>query len=306
VLLLLLGVASLGLAAFLIGEVATMPARQRVGAIRRAASYGSRRRPAGPEPGAKDEGFRERALGPLSTNLARGVLRLSPRSTIESINVKLLSAGLGRTVSPTTYLAAKGMLAGGGFVAGAVLTAAIGKSVGGSLLLTLLCAFMGFSVPDIWLTMRARARKERIRSELPDALDLLAVSVEAGMGFDGAIAKLTEHMEGPLSDEFALTLGEMRIGESRQEALKKMAQRVDTPELAAFSRAIIQADQLGISLGRILKVQAQDTRNRRQAAAEERAMKAPIKMLFPTVVFIFPAMFLVILGPAFLNLAELF
>ena len=143
-------------------------------------------------------------------------------------------------------------------------------------------------------------------SELPDALDLLAVSVEAGMGFDGAISKLTEHMEGPLADEFALALGEMRIGESRSNALTKMMKRVNTAEFSAFVRSIIQADQIGISLGRILKVQAADTRARRQLAAEERAMKAPIKMLFPTVLFIFPAMFIVILGPAFLNLSELF
>jgi tight adherence protein C len=304
VVFLILGIASLGLAVFLVGEVATLPARQRAGSIRRAAHYGSRRRPI--ERGPREEGFRERALGPFATSLARGVLRLSPRSTVDSINTKLLTAGLGRTVSPTAYLAAKACCAAAGFGGGAVLTTVVGKSAGGSLLLALVCGLIGFFVPDLWITMRARSRKERIRAELPDALDLLAVSVEAGLGFDGAISKLTEHMEGPLAEEFSLTLGEMRIGESRQEALKKMAQRVDTPEIAAFSRAIIQADQLGISLGRILKVQAADTRNRRQAAAEERAMKAPIKMLFPTVIFIFPAMFLVILGPAFLNLAKLF
>jgi tight adherence protein C len=126
------------------------------------------------------------------------------------------------------------------------------------------------------------------------------------MGFDGAIAKLTEHMDGALVEEFSMTLGEMRIGESRSEALKKMAERVPAPEMAAFVRSIVQADQLGISLGRILRVQAADTRLRRQAAAEERAMKAPIKMLFPTVLFIFPAMFLVILGPAMLNLSKIF
>jgi tight adherence protein C len=145
-----------------------------------------------------------------------------------------------------------------------------------------------------------------VKAQLPDALDLLAVSVEAGLGFDGAIAKITEHMEGELADECTLALGEMRIGESRQEALKRMAERVNAPELQSFVRAIIQADQLGISLGRILRVQAVDSRNRRQMAAEERAMKAPIKMLFPTVMFIFPAMFVVILGPAVLNIMETF
>jgi tight adherence protein C len=133
----------------------------------------------------------------------------------------------------------------------------------------------------------------------------LAVSVEAGLGFDGAVAKLTEHMDGALVDEFAITMGEMRIGESRQVALKKMAERVPAPELAAFVRAVVQAEQLGISLGRILRVQAADSRLRRQAAAEEKAMKAPIKMLFPTVLFIFPAMFLVVLGPAVINILNI-
>jgi len=165
---------------------------------------------------------------------------------------------------------------------------------------------LGFFAPDYGLTLKARGRKERVRAELPDALDLLAVSVEAGLGFDGALAKIKEHMDGPLAEEFALMLSEMRIGESRQEALKRLSDRVDVPELSAFTRAIIQADQLGTSLGRILRVQAADARLRRQAAAEEKAMKAPIKMLFPTVLFIFPAMFLVILGPALLNIQELF
>ena len=113
-------------------------------------------------------------------------------------------------------------------------------------------------------------------------------------------------MEGPLAEEFGLTLSEMRIGESRTEALKRLAERVDAPELSAFARAIIQADQLGTSLSRILRVQAADSRVRRQATAEERAMKAPIKMLFPTVLFIFPAMFLVIIGPAIMNIQKIF
>jgi tight adherence protein C len=109
-------------------------------------------------------------------------------------------------------------------------------------------------------------------------------------------------MSGPLVDEFELALNQMRIGESRQVALRSLADRVDAPEVGAFVRAVVQADQLGMSLGRILRVQAADSRLRRQAAAEERAMKAPIKMLFPTVLFIFPAMFLVILGPAMIHL----
>jgi tight adherence protein C len=176
----------------------------------------------------------------------------------------------------------------------------------GLLLGALMAGAIGFLGPDYALTLKARGRKEKIRADLPDALDLLAVSVEAGLGFDASLAKLREHMDGPLAEEFGLTLSEMRIGESRGEALKRMSDRVDAPELSAFTRAIIQADQLGTSLGRILRVQAADARLRRQAAAEEKAMKAPIKMLFPTVLFIFPAMFLVILGPAILNVQKIF
>jgi len=300
--LLVFGLASLGLAAYLIGEVATLPARQREGSLRRAATYGHRRRAAR---GQSQEGFRERAVEPMKMGLAHAVLKLSPRMTVDKVSRRLMGAGVGRAFSPTSFLASKAVFAILGFLGGTFLGGLAGKSSLG-ILLALFFLFVGFMLPDMFVSFKARGRREEIRAELPDALDLLAVSVEAGLGFDAAIAKLTEHMEGPLVDEFALSLGEMRIGETRQHALEKMVQRVQAPELASFVRAIIQADQLGISLGRILRVQATDTRNKRQAAAEEKAMKAPIKMLFPTAVFIFPSMFLIILGPAFLNFKGIF
>ncbi len=303
-LLLALALASLAAAVFLAGEAATLPARQRQGSIRRAAMYGEKRRPG--HPPSAHPGFRERALAPAATGLARVVLRLTPNASADSIGAKLLAAGLGRTVSPTVFLAVKGAAAIGGSVF-ALLVAAAGEGATPKAIVAVAgFALTGFFLPDAVLRFKARARRERIQAELPDALDLLAVSVEAGLSFDAAIAKLTEHMDGPLADEFGLALSEMRIGESRAEALRKMAERVVAPEMASFTRAVIQADQLGISLGRILRLQAAEARNRRQAAAEERAMKAPIKMLFPTVLFIFPAMFIVILGPAFLNLSRLF
>jgi tight adherence protein C len=298
--ILVLGLLLLGGAVFLVGEVATLPSRQRQSSVRRAATYGRFRLP-GAAPQLK---FRERVIAPASTKLADLVLRLNPRVSVESVRMKLLAAGLANKIQPKQFLALKGAAASGGLVVGFLI--GVGSSPMSAFLFALMFGAAGFFGPDFFVSMRARRRQEQVRAELPDALDLLAVSVEAGMGFDGAITKLTEHMDGALSEEFSLTLGEMRVGESRQEALKKMADRVDTPELSAFVRAIIQADQLGISLGRILRVQAADTRLRRQAAAEERAMKAPIKMLFPTVMFIFPAMFLVILGPALLGLSKLF
>ena len=300
--LLVFGLASLGLAAYLIGEVATLPARQREGNLRRASNYGRSR---GKSSGQGQESFRERAVEPMKMGMAHAVLKLSPRMTVDKVSRKLMGAGVGRAITPTSFLASKALVAVLGFVGGTFLGGMTGNGTLG-ILLAILFAFIGFVIPDLFVSFKARGRREEIRSELPDALDLLAVSVEAGLGFDAAISKLTEHMDGPLIDEFALALGEMRIGESRTNALQKMVDRNQAPELASFVRAIIQADQLGISLGRILRVQATDTRNKRQAAAEEKAMKAPIKMLFPTALFIFPSMFLIILGPAFLNFDDVF
>ena len=301
VLILFIAIASLGAAVFLIGEAATLPARERHGSIRRAATYGKSRRAA---TGRPEETFGSRVVDPMKMGLAQSVLKVSPRLTVEAVSARLMGAGLGRVISPTTFLAAKAAAAIGGVFGGLI----VGGMVGGafSILFAVLFALIGFMAPDIVVSFKARGRRDQIRAGLPDALDLLAVSVEAGLGFDAAIQKLTEHMEGPLVEEFALALGEMRIGETRQNALQKMVERVEASELASFVRAIIQADQLGISLGRILRVQATDTRNKRQAAAEEKAMKAPIKMLFPTALFIFPSMFLIILGPAFLNFRGIF
>jgi tight adherence protein C len=290
----------LATSAFIVAEVLSFGARQRSAALRRAAGYGHVRVTVGPD----RLRFRERVVVPLAVKLAALTLRLNPRLTAENVRHRLLSAGLSGRVSVQMFLAAKAFFAIFFLLLGLAISPSFGFPVG--VLFAGAFAAGGFALPGIVVSGRARKRKEEIRAQLPDALDLLAVSVEAGLGFDGALDKITDQMDGALSEEFALTLGEMRIGESRHEALKKLAERVDTPEVAGFSRAIIQADQLGISLGRILKVQAADSRSRRQAAAEERAMKAPIKMLFPTVAFIFPAMFLVILGPALLNLREIF
>jgi tight adherence protein C len=299
VLLILLAVLFLAGAAYLFGEAATAPARDRQVSVKRAANYGKFRAALGEH----DKPFRDRVLEPAVDRLSKLVLRVHPKTNVDGVRNRLLAAGLGRTITPSAFLAAKAAVGIGGLLVGLLLGAVVG-SVG--LLLAVALGGVGFLAPDFLVGSRARKRRELIRAQLPDALDLLAVSVEAGLGFDGAISKLTDHMDGPLTEEFGLTLNEIRIGESRQDALKKLSARCDTPEVSGFSRAIIQADQLGISLGRILRVQATDTRLRRQAAAEEKAMKAPIKMLFPTVLFIFPAMFLVILGPAFLNLNKVF
>jgi len=285
--LLIVAVATVGFAAYYLAEVATAPMRTRRNLVHRAANYG-REKIAGKELPR----FRERVMLPLTTQVAKVMFKVNPKASSESVAKKLMAAGL-RNASPNGFIASQGIFA-------------LGAGFFGLLLFGVLMGVLGFMAPTFVLNAKVRARQAAVASELPDALDLLSVSVEAGLGFDGAVQKLTEHMHGPLIEEFELALGEMRIGESRVEALKKMAERSASQEMASFVRAIIQADQLGISLGRILRIQAGDTRLKRQLLAEEKAMKAPIKMLFPTVAFIFPAMFIVILGPAMLNLAKVF
>jgi tight adherence protein C len=298
-LILILAIASIAGAVFYFAELATAPMRNRRNLVHRAANYGLVRRATG-----KDlPRFRDRAIDPFVGKVAAFVLRINPRITADAISAKLMAAGMRKT-SPTTIIGAKGIFAVLGLVFGGLIgSASAPKYV---FVLALLFGGLGAFAPNLYLQSRIRSRQTAVSAELPDALDILAVSVEAGLGFDGAVQKLTEHMDGPLIEEFELALGEIRIGEGRGDALKKMAERNASQEMASFVRAIIQADQLGISLGRILKVQAGDTRLKRQLLAEEKAAKAPIKMLFPTVIFIFPAMFLVILGPAFLNLSKFF
>ena len=299
--LLVLALICLGGAVYVFTQQITLPAQERERFIKRVSTFGVEQeaviKPA-------EESLRTRVADPIVERIARLVLRINPKTTTGSVAYKLVSAGLSRRISPTTFLALKGICP----IVFGLLAIAMTSSMSPMMSFAMVIGFgaLGFIGPDYVVNSKIRSRQERIRAQLPDALDLLAVSVEAGLGFDSAVAKLTESLEGPLIDEFNLTLSEIRVGESRPEALRKLSERAQVSELSAFTRALIQADTLGISLGRILRVQAADTRERRQSLAEERAMKAPIKMLFPTVLFIFPSMFIVTIGPAFLSLTDLF
>jgi tight adherence protein C len=298
--LLVLALLCLGGAVFLLAQLLTQPAQERKRFFDQVVSYGEARRIIK----VTEASAKERLVAPLIERMARIVLRLNPKASIDSVSYKLVSAGLSRRISPTSFLALKAacplVLVVVGFMVGAV------SNPLKALLIVVALGALGWIAPDFVVNSRIKSRQEAIRAQLPDALDLLAVSVEAGLGFDAAVAKLIDSLEGPLIDEFNLTLSEMRVGESRPEALRKLSERCQVPELSAFARALIQADTLGISLGRILRVQAADTRERRQAAAEEKAMKAPIKMLFPTVLFIFPVLFIVTIGPVMISFKGLF
>lgn len=243
---------------------------------------------------------KDRLFLPAVHKLSSMAMRMSPQASRIQLARKLQSAGV--KTSPQVFLAIK---------AGLPLLAVAGGLVGLIVLAQAAALPIGFGIatlcwigPDFYLSKRAAARKDLMGRRLPDTLDLLTVSVEAGLGFDAAIAKVCEKMQGPLIDELDIMAREIRIGESRRQALRNLSDRVGSPEVASFARSIIQAEELGTALGRTLRVQSVDMRIKRQLEAEEKAMKAPVKMLFPTVLFIFPAMFIVILGPAFINIMD--
>lgn len=243
----------------------------------------------------------ERLLYPMVHQLSSLAMRVSPQGNRVALSRKLQAAGV--TMPPQTFLAIKSALSIGCLLVGGLMTIrgnAVGVFVG------LALAALMFRFPDIYLSKKQSGRRFEMERSLPDTLDLLTVSVEAGLGFDSAISKVCEKMKGPLVDEFATMGHEIRVGESRRQALRNMSDRVGSPLVSSFCRSIIQADELGTSLGRTLRVQAVDMRIKRQLQAEEKAMKAPVKMLFPTVLFIFPAMFIVILSPAFISLMDSF
>lgn len=300
--LIILAIGMFGAATFMLLTGLTVRQREVAVTLRKAKRYGIQSQ----REVETRRSVNDRLVGPLTAKVAGITQRLLPRTDPNLIANRLMAAGLARSMSPQMYLALKGGLVFVAVVFGAVVlfSGAVAPAIG--MLVALGGSAIGYIAPDFYINSRTRARREMMQMELPNVLDLLCVSVEAGLGFDAAVAKLSERMVGPLVDEFGLVLHEMRIGESRSEALKNLSERVDVREVSQFCRAIIQADQLGIALSRILRVQSHDMRVRRQLAAEEKAMKAPVKMLFPTVLFVFPSMFVVALGPAALNLMQTF
>jgi tight adherence protein C len=247
---------------------------------------------------------RRRRTNPLKRVEELVVARLASKATTDRLRERLTAAGVGASLTPANFVLIRLFLIVVGALVGVILGGAIGTPAV-AFMLSLVLAVVGYVLPGTMLGRRARARRDAIDDALPDALDLLAVTVEAGLGLYGAIARLVESSPGALADEFALCLAEMRVGESSGGALKRLADRIDSSEVRSMARAMIQGEELGLSLARTLRGLAEDVRRRRQAIAEERASKAPVKMLVPAALFIFPALFIVILGPAVLTLSSL-
>lgn len=242
--------------------------------------------------------FSERILRPMLARLAGMIAKYTPQSSVESIRRNLVLGGSPGNLQANDFLGLKGILA---LVLGgcALLFLGIGRTPLPNLLLyTVGLGFSGFMLPNVWLSTKISARKEAITKALPDALDLLTISVEAGLGFDLALNKVVDKWSNALTWEFGRVLAEMRVGRPRREALREMVARTEVNDVTAFVAAIIQADQLGVSISRVLQIQSEQMRMRRRQRAEEKAHQAPVKMTIPMVFLIFPALLIVILGPA--------
>ncbi|MCX7781834.1 MAG: type II secretion system F family protein [Negativicutes bacterium] len=250
--------------------------------------------------------FTQRVVSPLTGELARVVMRVTPQALRKLAEEKMATAGGFGNLSPGEFLLLTGFLAVA-LPAVTAFLAFLGKLPLHKIVGVSMVAFaVGCMLPFFLLRQKIAIRKKNIQKDLPDVLDILTVSVEAGLGFDGALAKLSEKMKGALVDEFNRVLQEIRVGVPRREALHAMGLRCGVPDLAIFTTSLVQADQLGVSIGNVLRVQSAAMREKRRQRAREMAMKAPIKMLLPMVLFIFPTIFVVLLGPAAIQIFETF
>jgi tight adherence protein C len=241
--------------------------------------------------------FTERALLPLIRGLARFFSRLTPQRNVDQIRHKLDLAGNPNNWSPADFVGLRGLAAILVAVLGTVLAYAIQAQPAVILLFLGIGGVLGFYFPLLWLNRVIRARQSAVQKQLPDAMDLLTISVESGLGFDAAMGKVADKWNNELSRAFGRALGEMRVGKLRREALRDMAARIEVPDFTNFIAAIIQADQLGVSIGKVLRIQSEQMRIKRRQRAEEKANQAPIKMLIPLAFLIFPSIFIVLLGP---------
>jgi tight adherence protein C len=237
---------------------------------------------------------------PLLHKLAEWPARLAPKRAYDEARQLMIKANISMDLNLFMGLRAVGLVAAPLFA-----WALMGFSTAWlNLLFVGLVGWFGGRMPINWLRGKAAKRQTKIQRSLPDTLDLITVSVEAGLGLDAALAKVIEKTRGPLREEFGRVLQEISLGKVRRTALKDLAIRCDVPDLTSFVNAIVQADQMGLGVAEVLRAQADEVRLRRRQRAEETAMKAPVKMLFPLVAFIFPAMMTVLLGPAVWRIYE--
>ena len=251
--------------------------------------------------------FIERTIRPLAAALSGRMSRIASNSFQEKAEKQLALAGNPGNLRVADWLGIKAVAA----IIGAILFIFLFGVVGVlglppvlRLLMGVVGLMFGYTIPEFWLGGRVRKRQHLILLQIPDCLDLLTISVRAGLGFDAALGKVVEKLDGPLVDEFRRALAEVRVGKARRDALRDIVPRTEVIPLTNFIGAIIQAEQLGVSISKVLQVQSEQLRIERRQRAEEMAAKAPIKMLFPLVGCIFPSLFIIILGPAIILIMQ--
>lgn len=265
----------------------------------RIADFGDRQTPATLEEIELSLPFTQRILVPVVQKAAGLTARLMPANVLESTRHKLEVAGRPGNLGPAEFLATRfiaAVLLGG--LTLVLFLRASGRAAQFRFLFPLLMTALGFFIPTIWLGSKMRARQNAIIRALPDALDLLTICVEAGLGFDMAMTRVAEKWDDPLAKEFERYVQETGLGKLRREALRDMASRMDVREVSTFVAAVVQASQLGVSMAKVLRIQSDQMRLRRRQRAEEKAHQAPVKMLVPMAFLIIPALFIVLLGPA--------
>lgn len=244
----------------------------------------------------------ERIVYPLARRLGDIALRFTPQNAIQSTQRKLELAGNPRGLEPTLFWASRFVLA---LMLGGIMMFVFSIGAGNwpwtrKLLIASAMIALGFYIPEMLLTSRIQRRQKEITKAMPDALDLLTICVEAGLGFDMAMSKVNEKWDNELSLAFGRVIREVSLGKLRREALRDMADRMGVPEMTSFVAAVIQSEQLGVSMSKVLRIQADQMRIRRRQRAEEEAHQAPIKMLIPMALLIFPSICIVLLSPALL------
>jgi tight adherence protein C len=245
-----------------------------------------------------------RLVRPIGQLFASRVGNLLPSKRVEQMRHKLLVAGVSSVVGPEEFLVLQALGGGVGLLVGLGIGRFNGQQGFGLVRLAVILMVMGVFLPVGWLSRKRDDRQASISRDLPDVLDLLAISVEAGVGFEGAVEVVTRHFQTPLAAEFGRTLREMELGLSRRDALQNLKRRTEVPELSNFVLILVQADALGMPISRVLRTQAVEMRSKRRQWAREKAGKLPVKMLMPLTLFILPALFVVILGPAAMSITK--
>jgi tight adherence protein C len=250
--------------------------------------------------------FFERIIKPILELLAASVGKATLAKKKVGLQKKLTMAGNPAGLTPSEFLVIQYVFTLGIPICVLLFALPLNWNLTVIILGMALGACAGFVLPGYYLKTRATQRSEEIQDNLPDVLDLLTVSVEAGLGFDAALVKVVEKIKGVVSQEFGRVLQEIKMGKPRRDALRDLGSRSGTDDMVSFVGSIIQADQLGVSIGNVLRLQSEQMRQKRRQRAEERALKAPVKMLIPLILFIFPTIFIVVLGPAALEIMNTF